>query len=168
MKGIFVNQENDVVRLIRFYDDGTVIGTSIPLTIFESSKQNLIWFDSKKNNSEWGKGVYLLQIDTISRVMNDHVVISFELVYEKNKILYSGYLINSEKIHLTFEKESKENNTNTKSFNWPSNEDYNQLVFNRFTSKQDKDIELKNYQGYLGMMLNFSVSKLLKNFVNNI
>lgn len=164
MDGIFFNVKNNLVRLIRFYDDGFVIGTSISSSDFESSNENLNWFNREQYNSQWRKGNYTLKTESVSSFTNDYVTFSFELISNQGGVLYSGYIINSEKIHLTFQKESEENNSEETSFKWLNNEDYEQLIFNRFHSDTELEIDFGRYQGNLGLMIKFKANKLLEEF----
>lgn len=66
MEGLYFNENESSISLLRFYEDGTVIGVSIAPTNFESIGENLAWFDIEKYNPLWNKGSYEIFDNEIS------------------------------------------------------------------------------------------------------
>lgn len=159
MEGLYFNVINELTHIIRFYDDGSVFGTSMS-SDYANSSDILNWFKREKYDASWGKGNYNLKSDSLSKFTNDYIRISFTLSSNNGNLIYSGFIINSEKLNLTFDKEY--DNANNQEFQWPSRKDFQTLTFQRFHSEEETN--LKRYQGYLGLMIEFKPSELFEEF----
>jgi hypothetical protein len=76
MEGLYFSENVDSISLLRFYDDGLVIGVSIAPTTVESIGDNLTWFKREKYNELWNKGDYLINDNFISFSLSSSISMS--------------------------------------------------------------------------------------------
>jgi len=162
MEGIYFNIKKELVRLFRFYDDGEVLGFSISSSNFDSTHENLNWFNRENYNPLWGKGNYKLKSEHSSFV--NSISISFELSTNQSTVLYSGHIKNSERIYICFCEESAKNKSDGERFHWNSNEEIEKLHFEKFHLDSDEENDLMRYQGHLGLMIRFEPRKLFDEY----
>lgn len=90
MDGIFYFQEEDALNLLRFYNDGTVLGVETTATIDQMSLV-LTWFNKENTQKTFAEGVFTME-------GANHI--RFRLMSSHGVVVYEGHVLNTMEIKL--------------------------------------------------------------------